>query len=321
MRTPTSFAGFDHTFSALGTEIFACLVSVRPEQSEVLAQKTFEELEQKYIGWQKLFNRFDPSSCLSECNKHLRVARSVPAEMLDVARRCLKWHRETGGLFDPRILSYLKAFGYAQDFFTTDFSNVEPSLIGAVPQVPLEQDLVIDGDKLVFRVPMDFSGIAKGWITDHAAEWLHSQGWEHFLVDSGGDMFASGHDESGNAWPLGVEGVEESVLQLHLCDEAVATSGISRRHWQAGGKEFHHIINPQSPQEFSFDLRSVTVVSSEVETSDVLAKTLFLMGKEKGMIWAEEHALKAVFVGSDGRVSVSADLFSSGTANGLAVSR
>jgi thiamine biosynthesis lipoprotein len=91
-----------------------------------------------------------------------------------------------------------------------------------------------------------------------------------------------------------------------LGDEAVATSGIVRRKWEAGGKRFHHIVNPFSPKAFSFALQSVSVVSESVEEGDVWAKTLFVMGLEKGLEYADSRSLKAFFVDADTRVHCSA---------------
>ena len=56
---------------------------------------------------------------------------------------------------------------------------------------------------------MDFSGIAKGYITDEAAAYSKKRGWKNFLVDSGGDIYAAGQNHRRERWRIAIEGVPE----------------------------------------------------------------------------------------------------------------
>jgi thiamine biosynthesis lipoprotein len=133
-----------------------------------------------------------------------------------------------------------------------------------------------------FDVPMDFSGIAKGYILDIMAQRLARDGWNDFLVDAGGDMVVNGKNRKGSNWHIDIENIPEGELLIKVSGKAIATSGITRRQWESpDGKRYHHLIHPKHPYSFSFDLLSVTAISTSAERADFLAKTLFLMVSKK----------------------------------------
>jgi len=261
-------------FKALGTDIY--LIIACEENEAVLAEKTLKKTREIYFEQEKIFSRFDGKSELSFLNNNLGKFNSVSEELQEISQLALEYNLETKGLFDPRIIENLENIGYKQDFqkknFTADLEKIE-NISGN-----LAEDLKIENKKIFFGQRMDFSGIAKGYITDKVSRFLVKAGLENFLVDSGGDIFAKGLDEKGEKWKVGLEGISEEKILLEISDEAVATSGITRRKWKIGEKKFHHLINPQKPTEFNFDWQLVTVIAKTAVEADVWAKVLFLEG-------------------------------------------
>ncbi|EKE10805.1 MAG: thiamine biosynthesis lipoprotein [uncultured bacterium] len=163
----------------------------------------------------------------------------------------------------------------------------------------------IEGGRILLLERVDFSGIAKGWITDRVADFLLGRGWKNFVVDSGGDMYFSGLNEKLEKWTVDIAGIPFEKLTLGFLNKAIATSGIGKRKWENGGGRFHHLINPKDPEDFSFDLKSVTVIADSVEEADVWAKTLFLMGKEKGIVYARKNSIGSIFLDYRGNAGIS----------------
>jgi thiamine biosynthesis lipoprotein len=291
-------------FNALGTSIEISLV-VDEESLKEKAIRDLENLEQKYDYYSKIFSRFDEQSELSRLNSNLNKFVSVSIPMRRLIDFALEYYQKTQNLFDPRIIDILEGSGYAQSFekgvlaSSKDFCSIVSKL---------SEDLEVENEKVEFKRRMDFSGIAKGFINDEIVRILEAKGWKNFLVDSGGDMYFKGLDQFGREWTIDVEGIDKSKLILLLSDLAVATSGISRRKWELEGKKFHHLINPVDPNEFSFDLRSVTVVSGSTIEADVWAKTLFLMGTERGFNFAKENSIAAVFLGYNGMARITSTM-------------
>ena len=289
-------------FKALGTDIYL-IINCETEEERQKVQSNLVEAQKIYIVQEKIFSRFDEKSELSFLNNNLEKFNEASEELQEISRLALKYNLETKGLFDPRIIENLENVGYKQDFqkknFTANLEKVK-NISGK-----LEEDLKIEREKVFFGRRMDFSGIAKGYITDKIADFLENCGWQNFLVDSGGDIFASGLGENGEKWKIALENISEEKMSLEVSDEAIATSGITRRKWKVGEQKFHHLIDPKNSEKFVFDLQSVTVISENTTEADVLAKVLFLMGKEKGLEFSREKEIKSIFLSYQGVVSIS----------------
>jgi len=270
-------------FEKLGTDIDIRIVANGVAEKKS-AEKDLLVIEVLYADFANIFSRFDSTSELSKLNARLGEYNSASLCMSELANLCLDYYKKTEGLYDPRILDVLERVGYADDFKL----GVRKLKVGVVEENnffnhSLTEDLKIKDGAVFFATRMDFSGIAKGYITDKVVEFLERQQWKNFLVDSGGDMFMRGVDEDGKLWTVNVEGIDEKKLIFALDDKAIATSGIGRRRWEIEGQRMHHIINPKKPREFSFDLKSVSIIAESTADADVWAKTIFLMGREGGM--------------------------------------
>jgi len=295
---------FSQEFRALGTEIRIFLVVDREKTIED-AKDILEEIKKIYQEKEKILSRFIKKSELSKLNANLGIFKTASEEILYLAQKSLEYYKESEGYFDPRILEVLKDVGYEKDFKTNVFSQKEIGKDKIFPKNKLTDDLKIKDEQICFERRMDFSGIAKGYITDFISQHLENSGWQNFLVDSGGDIFAKGKDEQGEKWGIEVEGIAKEKIIIHLENSAVATSGITRKKWEAGGKKYHHLINPLHPYDFSFDLKSVTVKTEICERADVFAKVLYLMGQERGMEYANQKKIPAIFLDYRGNIYLS----------------
>jgi FAD:protein FMN transferase len=300
---------FEETiFRSLGTDINIKIILAENRKSE-LAKKTLVNLEFFYTEKEKIFSRFDSESELSKLNRNTGKYVDVSCDIIEVAKKTLDYYKKTGGFFDPRVLEVLEGVGYDKDFKKINSSdNGDLKNLRHVFHNKLKDDLKIENDKILFNRRMDFSGIAKGYINDKATDFLKNRGYKNFLVDSGGDMYAAGFDERKKPWEISIEGVDEDKLSFNLSNVGIATSGITRRKWEGEGKKFHHLINPKKPQEFLFDLKSVTVVDKNTEKADILAKTLFLMGKERGIEFSEENEIASIFLDYKGNIYLSKEI-------------
>jgi FAD:protein FMN transferase len=297
----------EESFKKLGTDI--CLkVVVHNKKEEEKAKRDIEKAREIYQEQEKIFSRFDEKSELSKLNQNIGTFQKASPDILYVAERSLFYYKLSNELFDPRVLEILECIGYKNDFKKTDFCKILIKEINLKKPKHLEKDLKIEREKIFFGCRMDFSGIAKGCITDRVSVYLKKQGWKNFVVDSGGDMYLAGSDEDGERWTVEIESIPQKEFTFDVFEEAVATSGISRRKWEIQGKKMHHLINPKNPQNFSFDLKSVTVIEENCERADVLAKTLFLMGKDNGLSFSKQSDIKSIFLDYRGNVFLSPNI-------------
>lgn len=286
-------------FRAIGTDIYIQIVIDNIKDKEI-ALKDIETIKNFYKKKEKILSRFDPGSELFKLNNHLNKFIGASEDILYLAKKSLEYYKKTDGLFDPRILELLESVGYKKDFKKNIFDEKNIPKNKNIGKNSLDDDLEISGNEIMFRRKMDFSGIAKGYITDKAAEILKEGEWRNFLIDSGGDMYASGLNRDGESWKISLEdSAEPKKSIIGISDQGIATSGVTRKKWKIGKEKFHHLINPKNPNDFNFDVKSVTVVSNNAEKADVVAKTLFLMGPKKGIIFSNENEIESVFLLKD----------------------
>ena len=55
-------------------------------------------------------------------------------------------------------------------------------------------------------------------------------------------------------------------------------------------------------KNFSFDLKSVTVIARTTQEADAMAKVLFLMGLKKGIQFANRNKIKSIFLKNNKKV-------------------
>ncbi|MGB0766111.1 MAG: FAD:protein FMN transferase [Phycisphaeraceae bacterium] len=144
---------------------------------------------------------------------------------------------------------------------------------------------------------VDLSAIAKGYAVDRVVGLLSSLGIGDAMVEIGGEIAAAGDGPGGKGWRVGVYvpseagGVEPMVIALR--DRAVATSG---QTFSPG-----HVVDPSDGEPVEGGVLSATVVDGRCETADALATALFVMGPERGLVWAEARGVWVVYLLADGR--------------------
>jgi FAD:protein FMN transferase len=233
-------------------------------------RRLFEEREAR-------FSRFRPDSELSVVNARAGTWTPVSPEFLAPLRLSLDGAAESGGLFDPVVLSALTAAGYDRDF-----AEVRRSPSGGDPAAVAPRgswrDVEVDSDRV--RLPrhlsLDFGGIAKGWTVDAAAE-MAAETLPWALVEAGGDLRLAGEMPEGGL-EVGVESPfdpEARVLVLWLSHGALATSSTTTRTW---GTDLHHLIDPRTWRPAATGVVQSTAWASTCAEAEVRAKWALLAG-------------------------------------------
>jgi len=133
---------------------------------------------------------------------------------------------------------------------------------------------------------LDFNAIAQGYSVDVVAEFLSASGITNFLVEIGGEMYASGAHPTGKSWLAGIDKPEENMdartlqAKLELKNEAIATSGNYRKFALIDGRKVHHTINPNTGYPAINSILSATVISSNCTSADAYATAFMVMGLE-----------------------------------------
>lgn len=295
-------------FRAMGTDVSVEIIMGVGHLEPKRALSALETVKEIFVENEKIFSRFDSDSELAKINSNVGKEIVVSEKMFAVLVLCLKFNKISEGYFDPRVIGVLEKIGYDKDFKTNDLNDTEGKEIEFEKfETDLREDLILNATQktaLIHR-RIDTTGIAKGYTVDEAAQYLKEQGFENYIVDGSGDMKASGFNNEHSVWRIGIEGLDDSELMLRLENEGIATSGISRKRWLFGDKKVHHLINPKDPENFSYNIKTVTVIEEKTVEADGRAKVLVLMGKEKGLEFANKNNIKALFLDYRGNVWLS----------------
>ena len=150
------------------------------------------------------------------------------------------------------------------------------------------------------QLRIDLSAIAKGYAVDQLAAILKARQLSNYLIDIGGELYASGRNAEGKPWKIAIElpqsGSQLPARVVSLSDKAIATSGDYRNYIEVDGHRYSHAIDPRSKMPLSHATILLSVIDEQAMRADALATALLVMGEPRGREWAEQHGVAAYFV-------------------------
>jgi thiamine biosynthesis lipoprotein len=139
------------------------------------------------------------------------------------------------------------------------------------------------------RISIDLGSIAKGFGVDKISETIRNTGIKDFLVEIGGEVYASGNRADGKYWLVGINSPDKKSLPgdiyntVRLKNRALATSGDYRNYFQNKEGLYSHIIDPKTGYPVKNGVISVSVIAGDCTLADGLATAIMVMGPEKGI--------------------------------------
>lgn len=189
--------------------------------------------------FENTFSRFITDSAVNqfrEADAGTYTISNEFAKLLTVADQVRSF---TAGAYDPAAAILLEQAGYDSTYSLTPQTEVSAT---AVPRWSLRGDQLTIGGPVTF----DLGGIGKGYAIDEVAAQLKRHGYQHFLIDAGGDMFGT-RKATGAGWRIAIEqpGKPDTAAGVvELTDQALAVSDTFRRRW----RNWHHLIDARSKQ-------------------------------------------------------------------------
>lgn len=138
-------------------------------------------------------------------------------------------------------------------------------------------------------VTVNLASIAKGYGVDMVARVIASAGYQNYLVEIGGEVFASGRRPDGQVWRVGVNlplknaTATQVYKALTLENRAMATSGDYRNFVQIGDRTYSHVLDPRTGYPVTNPVVSVSVIAPDCTLADGLATALMVLGPTQGL--------------------------------------
>ncbi len=250
----------------------------------------------------KIFNQslstYLPDSEVSRFNQGDSLDFSLPyfPKILIASQEIFK---KTNGAFDPTVGPLVNMWGFGPTGPHLKDSVDVQELLKSVGFEKVE----FDRKQVRKKTPgiyLDFSSIAKGYGVDVVADFLRGKNISDFLVEIGGELVASGVNEKGELWKVGVNRPDEASNSsdlysiLALQDRAMATSGNYRNYYEKDSLKISHTIDPKTGYPASHSLLSATVLARDCMTADAYATALMVLGLDSAI--ALDSALEEIEV-------------------------
>jgi len=283
----------------MDTYIYVKIYEKSSEKAEVILNEVeqiyreYHELTDRYNHYDGIFNIYDIHNNTLEDE-----TLTLDQKLYDILEFAYNWHKkyyklniEMGDIIDV----WKKYRDTSIGIPTLEELNSASNYVELV--------LLDDNQILNNQTNLDLGSVAKGYATEKVGEYLESIGVEQYLINAGGNVKV-GKAYNKDYYKIGVQSpsVDGNLLTVVKGNNiSVVTSGDYERNYTYNGKEYHHIIDPDTlfPSEY---MKSVTVICKDSSLGDVLSTILFLMSVEDGQEFIKNSDVEAIWYTNDNQI-------------------
>lgn len=281
-------------------------------ESEEEFEKITDEIHDQLEAYHQLFdiyNDYEGVNNIKTINDQAGIAPvKVDAVLVGFLQDCKEYYDATGGVVNVAMGSVLSLWHEKRNEGIGNPENAklpeEEALKEAAKHCSFDTVIIDEEYSTVYledpKQSLDVGAIAKGWATQRVCENLPSG----FLVSVGGNVCASGpKPENGDPWVVGIQapegGADDYLHTVYVNQESVVTSGDYQRYYTVDGKEYHHIIDPETLYPAA-KWKSVSIICTDSGLGDALSTALFLLDLEEGQKLLDKYEAQAVWVDLEG---------------------
>jgi len=164
------------------------------------------------------------------------------------------------------------------------------------------------------EMSLDVGAVAKGYATELVAKDAQAAGFVNGMLSVGGNVRTIGgkFNDKGEVipWSVGIQNPDltssDTTLHvLNITDGSLVTSGIYERYYTVDGKQYHHIIDPETLMPATYYV-SVSIVCPDSGIADALSTSVFNMPySEASTLIENTDDVEAMWVFADGTMKYS----------------
>jgi thiamine biosynthesis lipoprotein len=250
------------------------------------------------------------------------IKDSVSDDFIQVMRVADRIYRLSGGAWDGTVNPLVDLWGFGPKQ-RQPRKPPEAEIKVLIQKIGFDRIRVEEPNFLVKNlatVTLDLNSIAKGFAVDQISKLVAAGGFENYLVEIGGEVYAAGVRADGKNWRVGINrpqkdaAFNEVYKAVSIANQAFATSGDYRNFFEIGGQRYSHVIDPRTGYPVSNGVVSVSIIADNCTLADGLATAIMVMGSEKGIQLVNRLNNVECFIvieKSDGRL---VDVYSAGFA-------
>lgn len=278
------------------------------------------DMLEEYDHLYDIYNSYDGITNLHDINS---IAKDEPVKVDSRIIDLLEYGKEVYDLSDGKTNicfgAVLSLWHDSRENATNDPENAsipdEDLLIEASKHTDID-DLIIDKEESTVyfadeNMTLDVGAIAKGYAVQQVCLWAQENLWTSAAISIGGNVYTIGYknDDGKTLWNIGIENpdrdADDYLTHVYVTGVSIVTSGDYQRYFTVDGKDYCHIIDPDTlmPAEY---VSAVTVICSDSALGDALSTTLFNMPIEDGIKMIEDmEDVEAVWVDKDYNITYS----------------
>ncbi|MFT4833487.1 MAG: thiamine biosynthesis lipoprotein [Marinoscillum sp.] len=268
-----------------------------------------EAIDSILVAFNQSLSTYIPASEISQLNQ-TGILKYPSGMFLEVLEKSQMVFDQSKRAFDPTVGPLVNAWGFGPNkiLFVPDSAKIDSLLSQTGFSKVVFSNEVIRIDSGMY---LDFSAIAKGYAVDLVARFLSSRGYLDYMVEIGGEVRATGLNQDGDIWKLGIEDptVEQNQQQLlaivQLNGLSMATSGNYRNYYKVGERIIAHTIDPRTGHNTQHNLLSASVFAKDCMTADAFATAFMVLGLENSKQLLEDSDMEAflIFSKEDGSIA------------------
>ena len=273
----------------MGTTYHIKVVTAHSKKTSDLKKKIDKQLEDinKSMSTYRKDSEISRFNALKIAGQKFKVSRNFAQVIIESK----KLYKLTGGAWDGSIYPLVNLWGFGMSERKNRLPTKE-KIASLLRDVGFDNIDLVDGRYLLKKkasISIDLASIAKGYAVDKVAELIKKEDIKNFLVEIGGEVYASGVKKDGLCWRIGVNRPRKGAFYdeiykiVTLKDKAFATSGDYRNFFEVKGKRYSHILNPRTGYPVANGVVSVSIIAGTCAFADGLATAVMVMGRKKGL--------------------------------------
>ncbi|MEA3414773.1 MAG: FAD:protein FMN transferase [Thermodesulfobacteriota bacterium] len=259
----------------------------------IKSKKLNEKIDNRLEEINQSMSTFIKGSEISRFNRLSLVGERFYAsdDFLHVMIVAKNLYKLSNGAWDGTIMPIVNLWGFGDKEKKGNIPK-KKEISRLLPEICFKHIDIVENRYLVKRkapISVDLASIAKGYAVDQIADLIRTSGIQNFIVEIGGEVYASGFRQDGKPWKVGINRPDKDapfdhaykVVLLH--NRALATSGDYRNFFEIYGRSYSHIFDPKTGYPVSNRVVSASVLADKCAFADGLATALMVMGAEKGL--------------------------------------
>jgi FAD:protein FMN transferase len=266
------------------------------EEFTKFSQLIYEDLK-SYHELYDIYHDYDGINNLKTINENAGIKPvKVDRKIIDLLLFGREWYGKTNGKMNIAYGAVLTIWHKYREAGMDDPDSAElppmDQLEEASGHTDINKMIINETNSTVFledpEMSLDVGAIGKGYATEQVSRHAMQTGCSSMLLSVGGNVRAVGNKaDSGKPWNVGIQDPfgEESRLKLpiiSLADHSLVTSGVYERYYTVDGKNYHHIIDPETLFPAVY-YTSVTIICKDSGIADALSTSVFNMPYDQGL--------------------------------------